>query len=94
VAQVQVARAAREDLDRLIRGLILPADTRQRVARALRPLTTFPRLGPELQGRWAGFRFLLGPWRWLILVYVVIDGGERVVVVTFQDARTADSPTA
>jgi plasmid stabilization system protein ParE len=94
VAQVQVARAAREDLDRLIRGLILPADTRQRVARALRPLTTFPRLGPELQGRWAGFRFLLGPWRWLIMVYVVTDGGERVVVVTFQDARTADSPTA
>jgi plasmid stabilization system protein ParE len=94
VAQVQVARAAQEDLDRLIRGLILPADTRQRVARALRPLATFPLLGPELQGRWAGFRFLLGPWRWLIMVYVVMDGGERVVVVTFQDARTADSPTA
>jgi plasmid stabilization system protein ParE len=94
VAQVQLSRAAQEDLDRLIRGLTLPADTRQRVARALRPLTTFPRLGPELQGRWAGFRFLLGPWRWLIMVYVVIDGGERVVVVTFQDARTADSPTA
>jgi plasmid stabilization system protein ParE len=94
VAQVQVAGAAQEDLDHLIRGLILPADTRQRVARALRPLATFPNLGPELEGRWAGFRFLLGPWRWLIMVYVVIDGGERVVVVSFQDARTADSPTA
>ena len=94
MAQVQVARGAQEDLDRLIRGLLLPADTRQRVARALRPLATLPRLGPEFQGRWAGFRFLLGPWRWLIMVYVVIDGDERVVVVSFQDAGTAHSPTA
>jgi hypothetical protein len=28
------------------------------------------------------------------VVYVVIDADARVVVVTFQDARTADSPTA
>ena len=37
-------------------------------------------------------RFLLGPWRWMLLIYVVLD--ERVVVVTIQDARASAAPTA
>jgi hypothetical protein len=40
-----------------------------------------------LAGRWDGFRFLLGPWRWLLLIYVYMEEEGRVVVVTIQDAR-------
>lgn len=94
MASVELARAAVEDLDDLIRTHSLPGDTRARVARSLRPLQEFPLIGPELSGRWAGMRFLLGPWRWMIVVYVVIAEEDRVVVVTIQDARAASAPTA
>jgi plasmid stabilization system protein ParE len=94
VARVEISAAARADLESLIVTHSLPADTRDRVRRSLRPLERFPLIGPALEGRWEGFRFLLGPWRWLILVYVVLDGGDRVVVVTIQDGRSAVSPIA
>jgi hypothetical protein len=94
VASVELARAAIEDLDELVRTRSLPADTRARVARSLRPLRRFPLMGPELGGRWKGLRFLLGPWRWLLLVYVFIESEDRVVVVTIQDARSSSSPTS
>jgi plasmid stabilization system protein ParE len=94
VARVEVARAAREDLDHLIRTFSLPVDTRERVERALRPLERFPLLGPELAGRWKGIRFILGPWRWLIFVYVYVDDQDRVIVVSVQDARSAGAVTA
>lgn len=93
MAQVELARAAVEDLDRLTRTLSLPGDTRQRVRTSLEPLQRFPRLGPELGGRWEGFRFLLGPWRSMLLVYVFDDQLDRVVVVTIQDARTSAAAT-
>jgi len=94
VASVELARAAVEDLDALIRTHSLPSDTRARVARSLRSLERFPLMGPELSGRWEGLRFVLGPWRWLLLVYVYLDAEERVVVVTIQDARASSSPTS
>jgi hypothetical protein len=94
VAVVELAVAAVEDLDALIRTHSLPADTRARVARSLRVLECFPLIGPGLSGRWEGFRFLLGPWRWLLLVYVYIEAEDRVVVVTIQDARTSTAATA
>jgi plasmid stabilization system protein ParE len=93
LARVEITRAALEDLDRLIRTHSLPADTRERVARALRPLEQFPRLGAELEGRWSEFRFLLGPWRWLVIVYAHLDDEDRVVVVTIQDARRTGPAT-
>jgi len=93
VARVEVSAAAAEDLERLIFTHSLPADTRQRVARTLQPLERFPLLGEALEGRWTGFRFVLGPWRWMVVVYACLDD-ERVVVVTIQDARSAASPTA
>jgi plasmid stabilization system protein ParE len=93
MARVEVALAAVEDLDRLIRVLSLPRNTRERVRRTLRPLARFPRLGPELHGRWTGFRFLLGPRRWMLMVYAYVEGEDRVIVVTIQDARAGDSPT-
>jgi plasmid stabilization system protein ParE len=94
VARVELSAAAVEDLKALIESHALPADTVVRVARSLRALERFPEMGPALTGRWRGMRFLLGPWRWMLLVYVVLDDRERVVIVTIQDARSASGPTA
>lgn len=91
---VEFAVAAVEDLDSLTRTHSLPAGTRARVAASLRPLAEFPRLGPELQGRWEGFRFVLGPWRWMVIVYTYLEDDDRVVVVTIQDGRSSTGPTA
>jgi hypothetical protein len=94
VARVELAVTAVEDLAGLIRTHSLPADTRARIVRSLRALERFPLMGPALSGRWEGFRFLLGPWRWLVLVYVFIESEDRVVVVTIQDARSSTAATA
>ncbi len=93
MAHVELAVAAVEDLEGLIRTHTLPEDTRARVARSLRPLERFPLMGPALSGRWDGFRFLLGPWRWLLLVYVFVESEDRVVVLTIQDARSSTAAT-
>ena len=93
MAQIELARAAVEDFDRLVRTHPLPGDTRQRARTALEPLRQFPRLGPELAGRWEGLRFMLGPWRWMLLVYTRYQARDRVVIVTIQDARTSSSAT-
>jgi len=93
MAHVEISDAAREDLERLIFTHSLPPDTKERVRASLRHLERFPLIGAELSGRWSGFRFLLGPWRWLILVYVYAADEDRVVVVTIQDGRSASAPT-
>ena len=94
MARVELSVAAVEDLQELIISHSLPGDTPARVARSLRALERFPEMGVALGGRWSGTRFLLGPWRWMLVVYVVLDEGARVVVVTIQDARAASTPTA
>jgi plasmid stabilization system protein ParE len=91
MARVVVAPTARDDLDALIGTLNLPQSTRSRVKARLRQLADFPRSGPELEGRWAGFRFVLGPWPWMLLVYVFDEEADQVSVVTIQDARSARS---
>lgn len=93
MARVELAAAAAEDLDRLVIALSLPADARQRVVRSLHALQQFPKLGAELSGRWSGMRFLLGPWRWMLIVYEYIEADDRVVVVTIQDARSSRAAT-
>jgi hypothetical protein len=94
VATVVVTPTAVEDLQRLIRTLSLPSDTPRRVGAALTSLETFPGLGSPLSGRWSDFRFLLGPWRWMPVVYVYDRTTDRVSVVTIQDARSAESATS
>ena len=93
MARVELSAAAVADLDTLIVTHSLPPDTRARVKRSLRPLEQFPRMGRELTGRWAGLRFLLGPWRWLLIVYAFVEQEDRVVVVTIQDARSSSAAT-
>lgn len=92
MTRVEIALGARDDLDHLVRTLTLPPDTRERVGRSLGQLAKFPLLGPELSGRWGGLRFALGPWRWMLIVYVFMADEDRVVVVTIQDARAAAGP--
>jgi len=94
VAHVVVAPAAIADLDALIHSHSLPGDTRDRFKRSMRPLAEFPLLGAPLAGRWDGFRFILGPWRWMIVVYRYDDPGNLVEIVTIQDGRSARSVTA
>jgi hypothetical protein len=94
MVKVELAAAAVEDLDRLILTLTLPADTRERVRQSLIALQQFPRLGPELEGRWSGLRFILGPWRWILIVYQFDEPGDCVTVVTIQDARSSRATTA
>lgn len=89
MTSVELSVSAVEDLDALITSHSLPDGTRARVARSLRPLARFPLLGPELGGRWSGFRFVLGPWRWMLVVYVYLADEDRVVVVTVQDGRSS-----
>lgn len=94
MTEVRLAAAAVEDLRELILTHELPPNTPQRVARRLRALRRFPKLGPALSGRWVGTRYVLGPWSWLILVYEYDEGADTVVVLTMRDARRADSPTS
>ena len=93
MTQVEISAAAREDIERLIASHSLPGDTKERLGRSLRQLERFPRLGAELDGRWSGFRFVLGPWRWLIVVYAYLEEEDRVVVVTIQDGRASAAVT-
>ena len=94
MARVELAAAAAEDLDRLIFTHSLTANTKVRLQRSLRPLERFPLLGAELGGRWTNFRFVLGPWRWVVVVYAHLEDEDRVVVVTIQDGRSSAGPTA
>jgi hypothetical protein len=93
VAQIRLAAAAVEDLRELILTHDLPPNTPQRVARRLRQLGRFPKLGPALSGRWEGTRYVLGPWSWLLIVYEYDERADTLTVLTMQDARRASSPT-
>ena len=94
MARVELTAAAVADLERLITTHTLPKDTTRRVKHTLVPLRLFPRLGPELGGRWRGFRFVLGPWRWMLIVYAFLEDDDRVVIVTIQDGRSSRAATA
>ena len=94
MARAELAQAAVEDLERLIVTHSLPGDTRERVKRSLRPVEDFPYIGAPLAGRWQGLRFLLGPWRWMLIVYEYFEEDGRVVIVTIQDGRSSGAATA
>lgn len=94
MARVVVAESARADLNALVLSHSLPASTQARARTSLRPLATFPLLGPALTGRWHGFRFILGPWPWMLLVYVYDGAADQVSVVTVQDSRSARAATS
>jgi plasmid stabilization system protein ParE len=95
VARVEIGAAAAEDIARLRVTHRLPNDTNERITRSLRSLEDFPRLGTLLSAQgWEGFRFLLGPWRWMVIVYEFYEDDDRVVIVTVQDARSSSAATS
>ncbi|HUC01170.1 MAG TPA: hypothetical protein VMS11_15235 [Solirubrobacterales bacterium] len=91
---IEVTREARDALHELIETRQLPPDTRQRVSRSLLVLEKFPRAGKQLSGVWRDCRALIGPWGWLVVVYMYIEAEGRVVVIAFHDARTSDAAIA
>lgn len=93
MATVEVTRAARDELRELIETHSLPDDTRTRVSRSLLALHEFPRAGKELSGVWRECRAIIGPWGWLVVVYMYIDSDDRAVVIAFQDARNSSAAT-
>jgi hypothetical protein len=94
MATVVLAEVAVAKLNDLIVTHSLPATTRARVRASLEPLATFPLVGSKLVGRWQGFRFILGPWPWMLLIYDYDDVKDEVGVVTIQDARSAHAATS
>jgi ParE toxin of type II toxin-antitoxin system, parDE len=92
--RVEVTRQARDELRRLIETRQLPIDTRARVSRSLLVLEEFPRAGKQLSGIWRDCRAVIGPWGWLIVVYMYIEAEDRVVVIAFHDARTSAAAIA
>jgi plasmid stabilization system protein ParE len=94
LAKVKLSVPAVEDLDRLIVTHSLPGDTRLRVQRSLRVLEQFPRIGRPLEGRWTPMRFILGPWRWMLIIYSYEEPDDVVLIVAFQDARSSAAATA
>jgi len=94
MATVVITPTARHDLEALIRSHSLPADTVGRFRRAVEGLETFPRIGATLDGRWARYRFVLGPWRWMLVVYLYDERLDRVAIATIQDARSSRAATA
>ncbi|MBK5218191.1 MAG: hypothetical protein JJE35_00130 [Thermoleophilia bacterium] len=94
MATVEVTRLARDELRELIEARRLPGDTRDRVSRSLLALEEFPRAGKQLSGVWRDCRALIGPWGWLIVVYMYLEAEDRIVVIAFHDARTSEAATA
>lgn len=93
MARVVVTESARADLQAMILTHGLPPSTTHRSRASLVPLSAFPRLGPALEGRWQGLRFVLGPWPWMLLVYSWDEAADEVAVITIQDARSAGAAT-
>ena len=94
MARVLVAPAAAADLAGMIATHSLPTDTPARVRRSIEPLERFPLFGAQLDGRWRDYRFVLGPWRWMLIVYSYDPGTDVVAIVTIRDGRTSAAATA
>ena len=92
---IVISPGAAESLARLILTHSLPADTNERFRRSIRPLEEFPLLGRRLEGGvYDGLRFVLGPWRWLVVVYEYDADAGRVNVLAVEDARSASGATS
>ena len=94
VTTVVLAEPAVANLDHLIFARSLPATTRAQVRASLEPLASLSLIGSKLGGRWHGFRFILGPWPWMLLVYEYDETKDEVGVATIQDSRSAPAATS
>jgi plasmid stabilization system protein ParE len=95
VAAVIVSPAAAEALAQLIASHSLPADTTERFRRSISPVGEFPLLGRALEGSgYDGLRFILGPWRWLVVVYEHVVAADEVHLLTVEDGRASTAATS
>lgn len=94
MTRVVVAQRARTDLDLLIRTRSLSTDTQSRVKTSLQPLASFPHIGKRLGGRWRGFRVIIGPWPWMLIVYVFDEQTNTVAIAAIHDTRSESSATS
>jgi plasmid stabilization system protein ParE len=90
---VVVTPTAEQDLENLITSHSLPIDTIERFKRSVAALETFPLIGANLEGRWTRYRFVLGPWRWMLILYIFDEALDRVAIVTVHDGRTNRAAT-
>lgn len=94
MAQVILTPESVAALERLTVTHSLPADTKERFRRSIEMLSTFPRLGRELEGGgFDGLRFVLGPWRWMVVVYEYDETSDMLGVLTVQDGRSSAAAT-
>jgi hypothetical protein len=49
-------------------------------------------MGSPVEG--TPYRFLLGPWRWMLIVYVHDEDVDRVTAIGIEDARSASAVSA
>ena len=94
MASVLVSPRARRNLERLVQTHSLPASTIGRFGASIEPLAAFPSIGAPLGGRWSGYRFILGPWRWMLIVYESHEDQDLVGIVTVQDATSSGAATS
>jgi hypothetical protein len=94
MARLVVTESAARSLAELIDSHNLPADTPDRIRRTVEPLQQFPLFGPALDSATPEVRFLVGPWRWLVIVYAYREADDVVAVLTFEDGRSARSATS
>jgi plasmid stabilization system protein ParE len=92
VASVLVTPTAQRNLDTLIKTHFLPASTPDRVRRSLEQLYQFPLIGAVVPSRMADLRYVLGPWRWMIILYRYYEDSDEVRIVSIQDGRSATFP--
>lgn len=92
--QIIVTPEAAAALESLITSHSLPADTRERFRRSIKPLESFPYLGRDLEGEgYEGLQFVLGPWRWMVIVYKYEQETDAIGVLSVQDARASSAAT-
>jgi plasmid stabilization system protein ParE len=94
MARVEWSLEAERSLDSLIETHSLPPDTKARLKESVRPLQRFPLLGPAIRASGNELRFILGPWRWMIVVYVFFEVEDRVVIVSVEDGRSSTAVMA
>jgi plasmid stabilization system protein ParE len=93
MTRLEWSERALSELDQLVLSHHLPPDTRDRIESSARPLERFPRFGPEIGELPDGaeLRFLIGPWPWLVIVYLYLEAEDRIGVVAIEDGRAATS---
>lgn len=92
--RIIVSPAAAASLARLTVSHSLPSDTKERFRRSIRPLAEFPLLGRALEGGgYDGLRFILGPWRWMVIVYEHDADADVVNILAVEDARSSTAAT-